>query len=274
MPKKLTLALLLVLIGLCKAYPQNNFSQQAVSQLNQYLINNIQEKLYLQTNSNQYAPGDTIWFKASLVNAINHKLVGLENLFYVDLISPDNKLVAHQLYAWENGFSDGTLALDHQWPAGQYKLLAYTNYMRNFSPDFLFQKEIALVPQATKQLKWEFSPTIKTMANGDSVAVNMQAHSPDGRELNESVNISLQLARGTMFGATCPISNNSGSFRFFVPDSLKLPVALLSVKTEGAAATSEKFRIKLSVQQPDLQLLPEGGMLVAGQENQLAFRCV
>ena len=271
---KLKFLLLFIVTIVGKAYPQNNFPKQALYQLNQYLLGNIQEKLYVQTNSNLYVPGDTIWFKANLVNAINHKPVGVENLFYVDLISPENKLVAHQLFSWENGFSDGSIILDQKLTAGQYKLLAYTNYMRNFDSDFLFQKLLTVASGTADQTKWEFSSRIKPTATGDSVYVNIFAHTPNGRELNESINVNLQLARGTILGASFPITNNTGSFSFFVPDSLKLPVALLSVKPEGAKTASEKYRIKLSVQQPDLQFLPEGGNLVPGQENRVAFRCV
>ncbi|WP_163708268.1 peptidase associated/transthyretin-like domain-containing protein [Mangrovibacterium lignilyticum] len=274
MHPKLKLALLFIFITVCKAYPQNSFPQQVHYQLNQYLLGNIQEKLYVQTNSSQYLPGDTIWVKASLVNAINHKPIGIENLIYVDLISPENKLVAHQLFALESGFSDGFLALDHKLMSGQYKLLAYTNYMRNFDSDFLFQKLLTVASGTADQTKWEFNSKIITYAKGDSVSVKMYAHTRNGRELNEDINVHLQLARGTMLGAVCPITNNTGSFSFFVPDSLKPPVAILSVKQNGESSIGEKYRIKLSPPQPDLRFLPEGGELVAGQENQLAFRCV
>lgn|GEM_PF-5363138 len=274
MKSKLILLLCMILFFGAHVYSQTDFLRQVNTQLNQYILGNIQEKIYVQTNSNQYSPGDTIWFKISLMNAINHKPLGAEYLYYVDLISPDNKLISHQMFSLENGFSDGALTLDSELSSGQYKLLAYTNYMQNFSNDFLFQKPIELIHKTELQTDWEFSSRVIPFANGDSVFIKMYAHSRNGRELNEDVNVMLQLARGSMLGAACPITNNEGSFSFFVPDSLKLPVALLSVKPDGKAVMSEKYRIKLSVQKPDLQFLPEGGELVAGQENLLAFRCV
>ena len=274
MQSKLKLVLLFVLIVVWKAYPQTNFPKQVQYQLNRYLLGNIQEKLYAQTNSNQYFQGDTVWFKISLVNAINHRPAGIEKLVYVDLISPENKLLVHQLFPLENGFSDGSLILNSSWAPGSYKLLVYTDYMRNFKPDFLFQKSINIAPTQTENSNWEFNSRIIPTAGGDSVFVKMYAHTSNSRELNEDVELHLQLARGTMLGASCPITNNSGSFNFFVPDSLKLPVVLLSVKQSGEKPSPEKYRIKLSVQQPDLQFLPEGGNLVTGLENKLAFRCV
>ncbi len=256
------------------AKAQTNFPQAVNRQLNQYILGNVQEKIYLQTNSDQYSPGDTVWFKTSLVNAINHKPVTIEYLCYVDLISPENKLAGHQLFILDGGFSDGFLVLGRALVPGRYKLLAYTNYMRNFPTDFLFQRTIELVPGQENQTKWEFSSKVFPLPGGDSVFVNMYGQPVNGRELNNEVTVQVQLARGTVLGAPCPVTGNAGSFRFFVPDSLKLPVALLTVKQNGEAGSNGKYRVKLSVQRPDLQFLPEGGELVAGQENQLAFRCV
>jgi len=274
MQSKLKLVLLFVLFVVWKAYPQNNFPQQVQNQLNHYILGNIQEKIYTQTNSNQFFPGDTVWFKISMVNAINHQPVGIEKLVYVDLVSPENKLVIHQIFPQEHGFTDGSFVLDHNLTPGNYKLLAYTNYMRNFNSDFLFQKPITLVANRAENTDWEFSSRIVAGANGDSVFVKMYAHCRNGYELNEDIELHLQLARGTVLGATCPITNNAGSFNFFVPDSLKLPIALLSVNQNGEKSSSERYRIKLSVQKPDLQLLPEGGYLVPGLQNKMAFRCI
>ncbi len=275
MNSKLNLVLFTVLLfAISKSYAQKNFPQEINNNLNKYLIENIQEKLYLQTNSNRYYPGDTIWYKASLVNAINHKPVGTENMFYIDLISPENKLVSHELYGLLDGFSDGSVTLDAGLKPGKYKLLAYTNYMRNFGSDFLFQKPISLVLKITDQTSWDFNSEIAPVAGGDSVYVKMFAQTRNGRELNEKVNVHLQLAHGTIFGAECNINNNIGSFSFFVPDSLKIDAALLSVIDGVAESSAKKYKINLSVQKPDIQFLPESGDLVANQENKIAFRCV
>ncbi|WP_372775267.1 hypothetical protein [Mangrovibacterium sp.] len=273
MLRKLKLILLVLMVSIGKVYPQDSFPLQVNNQLNRYILGNIQEKLYVQTNSGQYYPGDSIWLKATLVNAINHVPLGSENLIYIDLISPENKMVSHEMFPIDRGFTDGFVALNHKLPAGKYKLLAYTNYMCNYASDFLFQKPIVLLPKGSDRTQWEFSSRVVPFVSGDSVFVKIHAQSPE-REINEEVAIRVQLARGTMLGATCMVRNNEGRFSFAVPDSLKLPVALISVNQNGKANGGEKHRIKLSVQKPDLQFLPEGGELVADQENVLAFRCI
>ena len=42
---------------------QNDFSTYINWKMNGYLRSNLQEKIYVQTNSNEYLPGDTIWFR-------------------------------------------------------------------------------------------------------------------------------------------------------------------------------------------------------------------
>lgn len=139
MNRKCYLPLLLGLLCFQFIAAQGRFPQQVNNQLNRYLLANIQEKLYLQTNSNNYLAGDTVWFKTTLVNAVTHTPVGNELMYYVDLISPENKVVCHQVFAFEGGFSGAYLALNKQLAAGTYKILAYTNYMRNFPDEFMFQ---------------------------------------------------------------------------------------------------------------------------------------
>ncbi len=274
MNSKLCMVLLMLFIRISIIYSQNDFPQQINTQLNNYLLDNLQEKLYIQTNSNRYYPGDTIWYKATLVNAINHKLVRNEKMFYIDLVSPENKIVSHLLYSITNGLSDGSVTLDQKLGPGHYKLLAYTNYMRNFNNNFLFQKSIDIEPNTTNLTTWNFNSKITPVTGGDSVYVKIYGQTRNGRELNENVDIHLQLKRGTLLGANCSITNNIGSFNFFVPDSLKLPDALLTVIPEGNNTEVNKYKINLSTQKPDLQFLPEGGELVAELKNKVAFRCI
>ncbi len=273
MNRKLYLPLLLLVAFCSTINAQSQFPQQINAQLERFILENVQEKIYLQTNSNNYLADDTIWFKSTVVNAVTHSLVGNELLYYVDLISPENKVVHHQVYVFENGCSDSYLPLNGKFSVGSYKMLAYTNYMRNFPNEFLFQKTINIVPNKMEQTDWEFRSRVVPFANGDSVFVTFYSHSSNGREVNEPVDVQVRLAHGTILGEKCPVTNNEGRFSFVVPDSLKLPNALLTVRQSNQDNQS-KYRISLSIQKPDLQFLPEGGELVSGQRNRVAFRCV
>lgn len=49
------------------------------------------EKLWLHLDKPYYAAGDEMWFKAYLVDAVNHCSDTLSNFIYVDLIGPERR---------------------------------------------------------------------------------------------------------------------------------------------------------------------------------------
>jgi hypothetical protein len=98
------------------------------------------EKLYLQLDKPYYVLGDTLRFKAYLLNA------GLtastrSGLLYVELDDNTNKLIKRILVPVVSGVSWGDIALDEeQFPSGNYTIRAYTNWMLNFGEDYIFKK--------------------------------------------------------------------------------------------------------------------------------------
>ncbi len=266
--------LTMVLFCTLSLIAQNDFATSFETRLNNFLLNNIQEKVYVQTNSNRYAPGDTLWFKSTLVNAITHTPPKSEKLIYIDLVSPDKKVLIHQVFYVFSGFSAGCLPLKKDFEFGTYTLIAYTNYMRNFSSEFFFQKEIELVKSASTELEWEFNPSVVSFDKGDSVIINMLAKPSKAGEVNADAEITVQLAKGNILGGKAKLIGNAGSFRFFVPDSLRLPQATFTLSLPFEKSKTERFKVELSPSRPDLQFMPEGGWLIPGYSNIVAFKCI
>lgn len=102
------------------------------------------EKVYLHTDRNFYAGGDDIWFKAYLVNAQSNYPVSTSNTLYTELINPENIIVARQVIRVDSGFGMGDFKLNDSIAGGSYRIRAYTNWMRNFGPYFIFEKQIEI----------------------------------------------------------------------------------------------------------------------------------
>jgi TonB-dependent SusC/RagA subfamily outer membrane receptor len=119
-----------------------------------------QEKAYLHTDKPYYLPGDTLWFKAYLVEGAFHRPDSASTVLYVDLIHQQSgKNVRLQRVALNGGLGDGNMTLNDTLPSGAYTLRAYTNWMRNFSADFIFTKNIHLLADgdpATAQSALDF----------------------------------------------------------------------------------------------------------------------
>ncbi|MCC2547276.1 TonB-dependent receptor plug domain-containing protein [Hymenobacter sp. BT175] len=109
----------------------------------------LPEKAYLHLDKAFYATGETIWFKAYVVDAGQHRPDTLSKVLYVDLVSAGKQVVARRTLRLQNGLTHGDLALPDTLPAGSYLIRAYTNWMRNASPDFFYSRQLAIWPAGT-----------------------------------------------------------------------------------------------------------------------------
>jgi len=103
-----------------------------------------QEKVHLHLDRNVYVPGEKIWFKAYLADALTHIPTVKSKYIYVELINASDSLVQrvkirpdsiHQQYY-------GHLFLADLIPEGNYTIRAYTRFMENLGPDYFFNKNI------------------------------------------------------------------------------------------------------------------------------------
>ena len=144
-----------------------------VNNINQFNSIYPQEKVYLQFDNTSYYTGETIWFKAFVVNASTLNSTR-SKVLYVDLISPDGTLLKQQKLMIENGQADGSFPLlDGStaqarekrgvlgYPSGFYEVRAYTNYMQNFSEEAIFSRVFAVYEKPKKDGNYySESPTI------------------------------------------------------------------------------------------------------------------
>ena len=105
------------------------------------------EKIYIHTDRSTYVVGESLWYKAYSVYAYNNVLFNKSNVLYVELISPDSKIIARNKTRLEDGLAHGDFKLSDSIgiKSGVYQLRAYTNWNRNFGADFIFKKNIEIL---------------------------------------------------------------------------------------------------------------------------------
>lgn len=103
------------------------------------------EKVYLHTDRSTYYISEDIWFKAYLIDARDHSLTNHSNNLHVELISPSLKIISSRIIRLDDGLGNGDFKLPNDINSGRYKIRAYTNYMRNFSDQLFFNKEILII---------------------------------------------------------------------------------------------------------------------------------
>ncbi|WP_316765714.1 hypothetical protein [Pedobacter frigiditerrae] len=100
------------------------------------------EKAYVQTDRAYYSSGEDVWFSAYLVNGKSTSLTSTSNNLYVELINSKAQLIDSKLIRMNGGLGNGDFKLKDTLQTGWYTIRSYTNWMRNFGNDFVFQKKI------------------------------------------------------------------------------------------------------------------------------------
>ncbi len=122
--------------------PDSNILRSLLNKLQNQYSWYPQQKAYLHTDKSSYQVDDRIWFKAYLVDAIDHRPDKMSTNLYVDLINPSGDIVQTRLLRLNSGIAWGDFSFQDTIPEGRYKLRAYTNWMRNAGEDYFFYKDI------------------------------------------------------------------------------------------------------------------------------------
>jgi hypothetical protein len=136
---------------------QNHFRETITKNLLEYSEKNYPEKVYVHTDKKYYSNEDTVWFSTYLVNGITLKKSDKSKLVYVELINPNDSIISRKKFFIDHLNTAGDFKLNKELISGNYKIRAYTNYMRNQDAHYFFQKEITLLSKKkqtiTKNIK-------------------------------------------------------------------------------------------------------------------------
>jgi hypothetical protein len=108
--------------------------------LNNFYQNYPHEKVYLQTDKQNYSQGDIVWFKAYLIHRNIPTIIS--NVLYVELIDSSGLILDRKTLSVKDGTSFGNISLSGNLPAGNYRIRAYTTWMMNFNSGFYFDHEL------------------------------------------------------------------------------------------------------------------------------------
>ena len=118
----------------CALYASAGSIDEIRQSLEESSVSQLQEKVYLHTDNQCYFVGDTLWYKAYVVQAGTLQPTDLSRILYVELLSPDGILVERQtIVVSPQGFTCGQFELKDSLYSGYYELRAYTRWMLNFN---------------------------------------------------------------------------------------------------------------------------------------------
>ncbi|MEO8886718.1 MAG: hypothetical protein ABI367_11690 [Mucilaginibacter sp.] len=235
------------------------------------------EKLYLQTDKPYYTTGDTLRFKAYLLNADYLTPSERSGLLYVELDGGDGKSAKRIMVPVEKGLAWGDIALDSKTiPDGSYTLRAYTNWQRNFGEDYVFKKEItvAAIKGDVLLVKAGFAQ------KNEKVEGVLQFTSLDGhvralqdmqlKVMNRRKNLSKDKLTTGIDGTV--------KVNFDVPQGANInDLFIKAQEVSKATADLTELIIPITINRPentDIQFMPEGGSLVAGIPAKIGVKAI
>ncbi|RWY46004.1 hypothetical protein [Mucilaginibacter gilvus] len=138
---------LLVSVILLAFIPRGNAQdlQPVQAAFNKYTQSTLQEKIFVHTDKSTYLAGEIVWFKIYCVDGAFNKPLTLSKVVYVDILDNAQVSVMQAKIAMADGMGSGSLVIPPSVANGNYKLRAYTNWMKNFGPEGFFEKKITIV---------------------------------------------------------------------------------------------------------------------------------
>jgi TonB-dependent SusC/RagA subfamily outer membrane receptor len=146
MKTKFLTALLLLLVSACfYAFRiADDPFETLLKKLAVFNQENPQEKVHLHLDKPYYAIGDDIWFKAYIIDNTTNQPSTISSALYVELINENDSVKKQIKLPVLSGLTWGDFKLSDTLPEGNYRIRAYTQWMRNAGPDFFFDKTIKI----------------------------------------------------------------------------------------------------------------------------------
>lgn len=254
--------------------PLNNL----ISRLQKILSDYPQEKVHIHTDKPYYVVGDSLWLKGYVVNAEKNELSDLSKILYVDLINERDSIKKSLRIPVVLGLAWGDMVLTDSLMEGNYRLRAYTNWMRNFGEEYYFDKVIRIGRSLPNQINASISYTFEKSASEERVSADILYTDHEGKPVSSrevSYNIELDsrvIAKGK--GVTDPDGKLTITFTNKQSFLLKSGRISTQIATGDKIFQNKSFLIKSTKEEVDVQFFPEGGQLIEGSRGRVAFKAV
>lgn len=227
----------------------------------QYNLNSLQEKLFVHTDKEAYSAGELIWFKIYSVDGTDHHPLDISKVVYVEILDINQNPVIQAKIAMRNGTGSGSIYIPVTLTSGNFLFRAYTNWMKNFSPQFYFHKKLIIINPLKSP-----DPQDKTAA---LPAYDIQFFPEGGSLVNGITNIvgfkaTDQFGKGADFTGAILNKNNDTVIRF---QSLKFGMGHFEFKPNNEDAYHAVIKIAGKTILKDLPRANDKGYVMAVKNN-------
>ncbi len=273
MSEKFPWKLIIILIFLfnCSGIPIHAQFLRIMSDLDKLNSLTVNEQVYVHTDREVYSTGDTIWLKAYIRNKSSLDNSALSKVFYADLISDRGEIVVEEKYVISNSQSNGFLVVKSDLADGDYTLLCYSSWMKNFDADRVYRRKILVANDIKDDIRFVPHFSKNSYLPGDTVKVIVRYYDNlnnqiEGERFRYTLSVGEKVAKR---GASHSKTTKHTPLSFIIPDNVaEIPVLSIWDNTRTA-----DFDVPVNVE-IHVDFFPEGGQCLNNEVGTVAFKAV
>ena len=262
---------LLIALFLCAFTSiQGQEIQHFLEKVQDYHVNNPQEKVYLHTDKPSYSAGESIFFKSYATIGVHNLFSNWSGVLYAELISPANQVVQRVTISTPMGIGIGDFALADTITEGVYRIRAYTNWMKNAGESYFFDKKIPIFNGRSDNVLTHTTYVIRD----NDVLYKINLNSLSGLALSKK-RISYQILEGEKIVEKKNVtSSEEGFVQIPVNNKFRKPIIKLRFENLDKSIVNKIIPTLNPFQIPVTNLFPEGGKLYKGRINNIAAKTI
>lgn len=276
-----TLLSLIALSAMCMAFislPDTGPFEDLMKKMQDYNKKYAQEKVHLHLDKPYYAVGDNIWFKAYILNAASMTPSDISKILYVELINEKDSVKKRLRLAFNGGFGWGDFKLPDSLREGNYRIRAYTQWMRNAGPEFFFDKTIKIGNSWSNKVFATADYSFNKDAVKDQVSAKLSFIDDKGNAIgNSEVNYEVRLDfKSVTRGKATTNAQGEISVNFSSNNSNagKQGKIIATIQLPDKEKVTKEIPVKATSNEVDVQFFAESGHLVLGLPNKIGLKAV
>ncbi|PWS32469.1 hypothetical protein [Pedobacter paludis] len=248
-----------------------------VTSLEKWISTNPQEKIYLHTDKPYYLVGDTIWLKAYVTSGYDHKPSAISGAVYIDLINEGDSTAKTIKLPLMGGMAKGDFLLnDSTTREGNYRLRAYTQWMRNAGPQYFYDHTFSVGNSVANTVFAKIDYVYEKDGDKTKIKAVLKFTDESGKPYaNNNVSFSLKESYKTLTAGRGK-TDALGQITINIPtpkaETALTTYLVTNFNLNEDTSIPKTFPLKTALLKTDFQLFPEGGYLVNGVWSRVAFK--
>jgi hypothetical protein len=233
------------------------------------------ERVYVHLDKQFYKPGEQIWFKAYISSTLSENYSSLSSDLYIKVFDVFGNELAWKRYPMENNTAKGVIDIPNSVEEGKYILTAFTGWMKNMDVTDVYPDEIIISKNAGRKLLIDVEFTEKSLSPLNEIKAALSVCTADhrpaaGAAYTYSVNIGSEVIEK---GKGKTDDQGKALISFSLPGYVGDKPGTLNIEVKHSGEKESNLKhIPLVSDNINLKFYPEGGNIVSGLENRIAFR--